>query len=445
MLKMSAKCCLWHTFPPKKPDGSYSELHPFQAEVIKELETSKRISVLKCRNAGMSQIALMYALYLTLCKQTAGNYLFVTGVGYILSRSLARRVRAMLATKDVFIDDNSLTITFPHCRWSFYPSDSRSYRGQSDVVFVCADELTSFDDSSDWRASLDTFAIKNSGAFMFLITTPSYKHDTLAYKLFNSPDQQTLYKNIFIPYTKCLNTMLDPIQINLMKQTSPSFESEYNLQWSGYGSGNAFDSDKIDACFVNPDYREETLKHIALSVGVDPAYSSDGSKFAISVVAVINDKVWITDALEFSGLEGNDSVNKLFNLLTTRYNYFPGKRNVRIMIDSHNSHYIRSCKRWIREDESYEVQQEYARKNHIEIEQLMTIVPVSFAESGVNMLQSLQMFIADDMLRIPNKFYDLKQQLHIAKVRVNGNLDKSKDSLDLVDSTRLALLGIQRN
>src|SRR2546427_6490936 len=245
--------CTWHTFAPLSASDEPSDLYPFQREVITDLETYKRISVLKCRNAGMSQIALMYGLHLTLSRQIPGNYIFITGVGYHLSKSLAYRVRAMFEPKNIFFDESVFTLTFPNnIRWSFYGSDSKSYRGQSDIVYLVADEIAQFDDSENWRASIDTFAVKNKGATMILITTPSYRLESLAYKLFEEPQEKSLYKHVYIGYTKCLDTMLNREQTMFLKNTSPTFQTEFNLVWGGlFGTGTAFSSEKIDQCIID--------------------------------------------------------------------------------------------------------------------------------------------------------------------------------------------------
>jgi hypothetical protein len=96
----------------------------------------------------------------------------------------------MFESKDIYFDESVLSLTFPslNARWNFYGSDSKSYRGQSDIVYLVCDELTEFDDSENWRATIDTFAIKNKGSVCFLITTPGYKLDSAAYKLFQETD-----------------------------------------------------------------------------------------------------------------------------------------------------------------------------------------------------------------------------------------------------------------
>lgn len=150
--------------------------------------------MLKARNLGATLIALAYGLYLTLCEQLEGNFMFLTGVGY--RRTLARRAKAMLATRDIYFDDNSTTLTFPNCRWSFYGSDSKQYLGQSEVTYLVADEIASFDPCSDWRSSIDTFAIKNAGATIWLITPPSAKVGSQAHRVFTEEVSKSLYHRV---------------------------------------------------------------------------------------------------------------------------------------------------------------------------------------------------------------------------------------------------------
>jgi hypothetical protein len=145
----------------------------------------------------------------------------------------------------------------------------------------------------------------------------------------------------------------------------------------GSGTGTMCKSSDIEQCISNePPISEETLRGISISVGVDPAYSADGSKFAITVVAVLDNKVHILDALEFSGLDFSGTVQKLFNLLSSKYNRDSSKRNYRIYVDSANPHYIRSCCTMVSQNSEYESDLEYARKNHFPPDNTMLIVPM---------------------------------------------------------------------
>lgn len=124
--------------------------------------------------------------------------MFLTGVGYTLSRALARRTKAILATRDIYFDDNNTTLTFPNCRWSFYGSDSKQYLGQSEVSYLIGDEIASFEPYSDWKSSIDTCAIKNSGATIFLITTPSAQVGSAAHHVFTEPDNKSLHHSVYL-------------------------------------------------------------------------------------------------------------------------------------------------------------------------------------------------------------------------------------------------------
>jgi phage FluMu gp28-like protein len=139
-----------------------------------------------------------------LAKQKQGAYLFITGIGLILGMAMCRSAKQVLThlTNGEYVDsDNSTTITFPNgSRFQFFGSDSKSYRGQGlvgqQVVFVCADECAWFEDSDNWLASIDAFAVKAGGnTEMILITTPSNKLHGLAHNLFES-------ENGLLPYNQ---------------------------------------------------------------------------------------------------------------------------------------------------------------------------------------------------------------------------------------------------
>src|SRR5207244_4485245 len=84
-------CCTWHILIPPKTKADFpSPLYPFQQNIIQDLEQNKRIGIVKARGIGASELFLRYALHLALSKQLNGNFLFVTGVGHVLSTSLAR-------------------------------------------------------------------------------------------------------------------------------------------------------------------------------------------------------------------------------------------------------------------------------------------------------------------------------------------------------------------
>ena len=272
-----------------KPEGIHgpSKLHPFQQKLIQDLQTYRRVAVLASRNMGKSEIALRYGLWLTLSKQTPGNYIFISGVGYQLSRSLCRRAKAMLEPLNVYSDDNSTTLNFAplKIRWSFYGSDSKGWRGQNNVVYLVCDEAAHFDDSQDWRAVCDTYAIKDSGATIFIITTPSASVDSIAHRLFKEDDTNSLYKHVFLNYRQGVGMMYRPEDIELLKKTSESFPVEYDLQWGYSYEGAVFhESDIKHAIELGKQYNPLADHNPAnvTSMAIDFGFGSSPSGICIS-------------------------------------------------------------------------------------------------------------------------------------------------------------------
>jgi hypothetical protein len=56
------------------------------------------------------------------------------------------------------------------------------------------------------------------------------------------------------------------------------------------------------------------------------------------------------------------------------------------------------------------------------------------------MLARTQAFLEAQLLAIPPDFADLLAQMRMAATEINGNLDKTKHAMDLLDALRLALL-----
>jgi hypothetical protein len=285
----------WNIAPPvSNITGRPSPLHDFQKEIIEDLDKSKRIAILKCRSAGLSTLALYRALWLFLSKHQQGSYIFITGIGLILGMAMCRSAKQIISnlTNGQYIDsDNATTITFPNnSRFSFFGSDSKSYRGQGligqQVVFVCADEVAWFEDSDNWLAAIDTFAFKSGGnTEMVLITTPSNKLHGLAHNLFES-ENDGLYHIIKISWERIENKMITTEQLNLLRQTSKSWRAEFCLVWGAYFStGTVYNSTAVDnaislGAHYNPDYFELSSGS-TVTMGVDPGLGSSGSGLTI--------------------------------------------------------------------------------------------------------------------------------------------------------------------
>lgn len=91
----------------------------------------------------------------------------------------------------------------------------------------------------------------------------------------------------------------------------PSFQREYNGQY-GVGEGNIFPYQFVDACIEN--YIIEPSDG-AKGLAVDPAYGS--SKFAIVAFEVIDDTVYIDDAVEFERPSPSAMVERIIAMSKT--------------------------------------------------------------------------------------------------------------------------------
>jgi hypothetical protein len=426
-------CCLWHTFPPKKADGSFSELYPFQALLVRDLQVHKRIALLKARNLGATQIALAYGLYLTLCEQLEGNYMFLTGVGYTLSRTLARRAKAMLATRDIYFDDNSTTLTFPNCRWSFYGSDSKQYLGQSEVTYLVADEISSFDPYSDWKSSIDTFAIKNAGATIWLITTPSAKVGSQAHRVFTEEDSKSLYHRVYLSYREALGTMLQPDQIELLQRTSESFPMMFDLKWGYSFEGSCFNSTSINNAITKGKYEHNPSTDKIL--GIDIGYGSSATAYTI---LQINDG--LVQVLHTSEMVRPDFNNTITQAMSLIREYDPHH----VYVDASAPSFIRALKSELpREEVEYEQAIERYNKMGVPFENNMKVIPVPFSTKHKDMLGFCKLALDKGLVAIDESINPkLVQELRLVTEK-DGKVQKDLHNLDIFDSWRLGMYGVK--
>jgi hypothetical protein len=433
----AAYCCIWHTFPPIRPqDDQPSELHPFQQEIIADLEKFRKYASVKCRGAGLSELAIMYGLFLTLSKHASGNIYFITGIGYTLSRDLARRVREKFARHDVYFDDdNNTTLSFPSLgiRWEYFGSDSKSWRGRTRCIYLVCDELIGFDENSTSMASIDTYTVKHPSAIVWLITTPSYNVNGFAYKLFNEPDDsKVLYKRSYINYEKCLDTMLDRVAMKLLSETSPTFPVEYNLRWGYSQTGACFSPESIEAAITKPKYMFNP--HADKILGIDLGFGSSATSYCI-----IQLSDGLVQVLHSTQLEKADINYAIIYALDLMRKYNPHHT----YCDAAAPSFIRALKRAINEDEQFEQCIAMYRKMKVPYENNMIVVPVAFNAHHKDMLAFTKMCMDKELVSIDESICSkLVSELRLVTEK-NGVVDKTINNLDEFDSFRLALFGVK--
>jgi hypothetical protein len=438
----------WNIAPPvSNITGRSSPLHDFQQEIIEDLDKHKRIAILKCRSAGLSTLALYRALWLVLSKHQQGSYVFITGIGLILGMAMCRSAKQIISnlTNGQYVDsDNATTITFPNnSRFSFFGSDSKSYRGQGligqQVVYVCADEVAWFEDSDNWLAAIDTFAFKSGGnTEMILITTPSNKLHGLAHNLFES-ENDGLYHIIKISWERIENKMITTEQLNLLRQTSKSWRAEFCLVWGAYFStGTVYNSAAVDNALslgshYNPDYFELGSGSI-VTMGVDPGMGSSGS--GLTILQLPKDST-IAEVLYCDELIGSSYENliELCRQLLDTYN--PSV----IFVDAANPEIITSLKKIVNDPLPWRehIERMKSMKPPQPLHTQMKIVPIAFNSNGKQMLEFAKFAAEKGEVAIHPSFTKLIGALRTA-VENNGLLNKKATSFDNAhDSFLLAL------
>jgi hypothetical protein len=175
----------------------------------------------------------------------------------------------------------------------------------------------------------------------------------------------------------------------------------------------------------------------AKSVGIDAAWGS--SEFAITVAQYVNDQIQIIYCQQFHRPNFNEIIDKILRLK----DMFGHISN--IYVDSSTPEVIEALKRGYEEryDEQYIHDTiNYCKKNNLDIENRMKVIPVPFSTEGSYMLEHAKVLMDTDGLVAINPVYsDLIVSLRSAITNDAYKLDKENTTYpDLLDSFRLCML-----
>ncbi len=169
-------------------------------------------------------------------------------------------------------------------------------------------------------------------------------------------------------------------------------------------------------------------------MGIDPGFGS--SKFAITVLMLQDDILKVIYAKEFERASYEEMIS-LVSRLKVQY------RLIKIYVDASKPDFIKSLKSLFNEQIDYDKVMENARKQRIDYEYRMSVIPVSFNEFGKELLGRFQQFVSKSWFSISNiEHKELVTQMRMARFKDNGNLEKDEmmgNTFDAFDSTRLAL------
>jgi Terminase RNaseH-like domain len=271
-----------------------------------------------------------------------------------------------------------------------------------------------------------------------MVSTPN-RPEGLFEEIELEPEDQCLYKRIFLPYHRGLEKIYTQAEIDKAHQ-SPQFEREYNLAYIGE-QGNVFSHESIERAIelgleVNKRYSINLIPQGTLkTMGVDPGFGS--SKFAIVVTQLIdqNSKVQVIYGEEFERPDFSEMRDKIIKIYD---NYSVSK----IYVDSANPKIITAIKRGLNERTDYERYISNLNTRHPKFLNLATwinVIPMSFSSEGREMLAHTKRYLDNNWLAIHPSFHKLIVALRTA-IATDGLLDKSQSAHnDLLDALRLSL------
>jgi hypothetical protein len=306
-------------------------------------------------------------------------------------------------------------------------------RGLTTVSFILLDEADFFPpgEQQDARDVSERYIAK-SDPYIVMVSTPNAPRG-LFESIESEPEEKCVYKRIKLDYTSGVNKIYTKEEIEKAMK-SPSFEREYNLKYLGL-IGNVFHTQDIENAISQ--YNPNDLMFftsLEASMGVDCGFGS--SAFGIVVTRLVDQKIQVVFAEEYERPDYNLMLEKIYEL---EKNYHVDN----IYVDGANPEFIRSLKMDMRESSDSAYYNEYiemARKNRLNVEEYMKVIPVHFGREHKSMLTHCKMLLEKGALQIEPRFDKLIISLRTAVENGEGILDKQATSYDdLFDAFRLAM------
>ena len=217
------------------------------------------------------------------------------------------------------------------------------------------------------------------------------------------------------------------------QRLGPLYPRYYEAEFIA-GGGNVFNIESIEHSIVEGEkygYAVRPDLFNSTSLGIDPAFGS--SKFAMVVTQFVGfgEKVRILHAMEYEHPDYNAMVDEAYRLVS-QYQVDL------VYVDGANPEFIKSLKLQIGEPTDYHERLAQAKKEGIKPSDIMRIIPVNFATENREMLAHAKNIVESHRMCIHPDFQSLLDQMRAA-VAIDGKLDKSIYTHDLMDAFMLAL------
>ena len=424
-----SECCFNHYvgLPVKELETKMHPLYDYEESLEDDLSIHKHMWIKKATGLGITEFFLRYILWLVTTNKSFRNCQIgiITGPRIDLAIKLIERLKVLVRQLGFTSQDKQTVLELNSCVIEAFPSNHMSaFRGLTNPKFILLDEADFFPpgEQQEARDASERYIAK-SDPYIVMVSTPNNPGG-----MFDKieSDASSRYHKVKLHYTVGLGKIYDPEKIEEAKGFS-GFEREYGLRY-GYGTGNVFLHEKIEAAIRQYEFDIPTIHSCAVSIGVDPGFGS--SRFGIVVLALINDMIHVLEAEEHTRPEFDVMIDRVFDL---KVKYQAAK----VYIDESDPAFVNGLKLAINENTDYVNVKALANRDKVKLSDRMDIVPVNFRTDGRKMLTMLQSFMSKEGIKIHPRFDSLISQCRTAK-EINGKLDKSVIENDVFDALQLA-------
>ena len=400
---------------------------------------NKHVWIKKATGLGVTEFMLRFMTWLCLRNDdySGSQMVIVTGPNQEMAIKLIKRLKGIFETHGITFDSKETVIELNGCTIEAYPSNHiDAFRSLSNPKFIYIDEADFFrkNEQDEVRHVAERYIAK-SDPFIVMVSTP-YTPDGLFAQIEKEPFESCIYKKIFLDYTYGLDKIYTKAEID-KASASPSFKREYCLEYQG-GIGNIFSTNAIERCQKIGYDPKNIVQDAIKSMGIDPGYAN----FAIVVTQFVNERIEVIFAEEYEREHAN------FNIMIDRVWEIKQRCGhlSNIYVDAANPVVWDALKREFNEpynDQYVKDKIAYCKKNNIDVENRMFIVPVPFNPEGAEMLQHTKSLLEDpeNLLAIHPSFDKLLTSLRTAvSLNFSYKLDKENTTYDdVLDAFRLSL------
>ncbi|AIC16936.1 DEAD/DEAH box helicase family protein [Nitrososphaera viennensis] len=399
-------CCFNHIVGLPVKNGRAMPMFDYEKKIHdllakkgrKEKQKDKHLWVKKATGLGVTELLLRYMAWLCYRDDSCrgAQMCIVTGPNKELAKGLITRLKEIC--KDVEkLESKETVVVLNGCRIEAFPSHHLdAMRALARPAFILLDEADFFPPKEQKNArDVAERYIAKSDPYIVLVSTPNMPGG-LYESIEKEAEAQCIYHRLHLDYKAGLNKIYTRAEIEKARK-SPSFEREYNLKY-GYGTGNIFPYQLVDACVM--EYDPALQKGASDRVlAVDPAYGS--SKFALVGIERLDEMLYVKEARQYE----RPSPAAMLEVVAEFARQYPT-----VLVDSAHPGLIRDLQ-----------------------EKGVDAQPVNFAKNLADMTSAAARVVTEKKVRIHPAFTDLQYQLKAAVYNDKGHPDKRKLSFDLGD------------